>query len=103
MGDYCFTSLNFIFLISKKERARLRQRQTDLTALREKRPDSTLIDSVNTVEERMCQSGSGGRGLWVMKADKKGKAIEKDSSTGQPTLPRREIALYGSELGIEAM
>lgn len=70
---------------------------------REKRPDSRLTDSVNTVEERICQSGSGFGGLWVMKVDKKKKVTEKNSSTDHPTLPRRETALYESGLGTEAM
>lgn len=70
---------------------------------KKQKTDSRLVDSVNTVEERICQSGSGFWGLWVMKVDKKKKVTEKDSSTDHPTLPRRETALYESGLGTEAM
>ena len=38
-----------------------------------------------------------------MKAEKKEKVTEKDSSTDQPTLPRRETALYSSGPGTKAM
>lgn len=44
----------------------------------------------------MFQSGSGLHGPWVMKADEKKEVTAKDSSTDQPTLPRREAALYAS-------
>ena len=49
----------------------------------------------------MFKSGGGLRGLWVMKADENKKITEKDS-TDQPTLPRRETALYASGVGTEA-
>lgn len=51
----------------------MRQRQTNLMTPRGGKTDSRLIDSVNTVEERMCQSGTEGWVLLVMKANKKKK------------------------------
>lgn len=38
-----------------------------------------------------------------MKVDKKKKVTEKDNSTDNPTLPRRETALYESGQVTEAM
>lgn len=103
MGDYYFTSLNFIVLISNKKRTNKTETETDrLNGCQEKRPDSSLIDSVNTVEERMCQSGSGGHGLSVMKADEKEKVTEKDSNTDQCPSTKKETAFLDSELGTEA-